>query len=113
MHAQASSRRGGVQKKKGRVLRERRGGGEGGVYRSDPPLLPAYIRRLLRSITSLNCENTLKLDAVMAKYFNQGRSQVVCWGGGGGGGGGEDAKHVISGLNQWCRQDDTCSNACV
>ena len=32
----------------------------------------------------------------------QARSQVVCWGG---------AKHVISGLNQWCSQDNTCSNA--
>ena len=29
----------------------------------------------------------------------QARSQVVCWGG---------AKQVISGLNQWCSQDNTC-----
>ena len=29
-----------------------------------------------------------------------------------GGGGGGGAKHVISGLNQWCSQDNTmCSNA--
>ena len=31
----------------------------------------------------------------------------LCVGGGGGGGGG-GAKQVISGLNQWCSQDNTC-----
>ena len=30
---------------------------------------------------------------------NQARSQVLCWGG---------AKQAISGLNQWCSQDNTC-----
>ena len=30
---------------------------------------------------------------------------------GGGGGGGGGAKHAISGLNQWCIQDNTCSHA--
>ena len=47
------------------------------------------------------------LVVISSRSDSQARSQVVCWGGGGGG----VAKQVISGLNQWCSQDDTCSIA--
>ena len=40
--------------------------------------------------------------------YIQARSGVARWCVGGEEGG---AKHVISGLNQWCSQDNTCSNA--
>ena len=45
----------------------------------------------------------------MWRYINRLVARWCVRGGGGGGGGG--AKHVISGLNQWCSQDNTCSNA--